>query len=175
MPATYTFGGGSATGTFTAGQAGPTVSIASTTDYPGTSTFAFAGVASASGTLVVTEAHNRALGLAGDVTPDTLPVVTALSNSPMLYFSFYNGGTSALSVTGASLTFTTDASSIFGSFLSADVSCGFSFFDPATKQWPAASMVNLSTGASTFTVANLTSAATLTFPPGQILGAIACD
>ena len=51
----YTFAGGSAT--FAAGQAGASVRITPATAYPGRSAFAVTGMASASGTLVVSARH----------------------------------------------------------------------------------------------------------------------
>ena len=73
------------------------------------------------------------------------------------------------------LTFTTDASSIFPTYLSADVSCEFDFYDASSKQWFSGGSVALGASATTFKIVDISASATLRFPSGQMLGAVICD
>ncbi len=168
---TYRFAGPSATVTFSAG-ANASSELAATSTYPATSTFSFIG-ASAGGSIVIAEAFDGALGGPEDVSP---PVPAAgstqsMTTNPMLYFSFHNPGPVALGVDSASLSFSTDASSIFGTFLSADVSCELDLFDLSAKTWKAGTVVPFSEGTTSFAL----DLGVRAFPPGQTVGAITCD
>ncbi len=168
----YQFGGPSTTATLAAG-ASASCDFTATSAYPATSTFSFTG-ASTAGTITIAEAFDSALGGPQDVTPE-LPAAgsaqsTATTN-PMLYYSFDNIGSAALDVDGASILFCTDTSSIFGTFLSADISCEFDLFDESSKTWTPGTVVPLTSGATSFTL----SLGLHAFPPGQTIGAITCD
>jgi hypothetical protein len=88
----YTFNGSSATGTFTQGVSGtaPTIPFSGEVQY--SVTFTFGQAASASGTLDFADALDN-----GDITPALTPDNATQGNTPVLYFSIYNPGTSAIS------------------------------------------------------------------------------
>jgi hypothetical protein len=87
----YTFNGPSATGTFTQGVYGTAATLPFGGDVEYSLTFTFQQPASASGTLDFADALDN-----GDITPALAADNATVGNQPVLYFSIYNPGSSAV-------------------------------------------------------------------------------
>jgi hypothetical protein len=152
------------------------------------------GTPTASGQLTLATAENECCGLTtSDVTPPTLPadlgspsgIPGSTGNNPVLYISFVNAGTSPLAFGDATpaITVTTVAGGMLAGAISAMAECQLDFplqtasdagaswqVIPGTRETLQPEATNLSLPAGT-----LPGGATLTFQPGQTIGAISCD
>ncbi len=186
---TWTFsGGGPTTATFTAGVTPAPVTITAGGDVTVQLSVQFAAPTS-SGSLTFSTAYNGGMSPAccsattADVSPNTLPADNATAgNDPFVYISIYNAGTS--SVAFGSSTPAISVSNVTGNalaWLEAEGGCEFDYYETngGTSTWtpiPGASFTFTGpTSSFTIPAATLSGGNTVTFKPGQGIGAISCN
>lgn len=169
VPQTYTLGGATSTLTGVLGQVPTAVSLAPYNNVAVQSTFG--ADTSGSGTIAVSDATGT-----GDITPNTLPADNAsVGFSPVVYLSFYNPNSNAISFgTQTPLTVVTNTAG-FGTA----TACNLDLY--ANDGGGSASWHSVATGGTiaglvtTIPSASLSGNATLDFQPGQQIAAVSCN
>lgn len=164
---TWTFGGSTGTLSVPAGQTPAALSLVA---YQNISfKVQFAAATSGSGTLTVSDATNS-----GDVTPSTLPADTATAGfTPLIYVSFYNGGSAAIGFGQSFPTITVTDSVGFG----AETTCEFDSYSNGGLglSWSSSGQNGTISGTSvTIGPGTLPAGSSISFSPGQQIAAIAC-
>lgn len=164
---TWTFSGSTTTMTATNGQAPALVSLSSYQNLAFTAQFAT--VVSGSGTIAVSDAINNG----SDITPNTLPADNATTGTPMLYLSFYNGGSADISFGQNLPTLTMTDSAGYGT----KTTCSFDVYSKnggASPTWNAILNGNIAGNTVTIGPGTLPAGNTVDFKPGQQVVAISC-
>ncbi len=173
VPQTWTFGGSSAPGTFTAGTMPSAVNLVA---YQGIGvSVQFAAPTSGSGTLQFSDALNN-----GDVSPNNLPPDSGTSGATagytgIIYLSTYNAGTGTISFGSAIPTITVADTSLMGTYTTCE-------FDVYGKQGNGTMPVWFSVGVSGTVTSNgvivgpgtLGAGNSVDFQPGQQIIAVSC-
>jgi hypothetical protein len=167
-----------ATATFTAGSTPAPVAIPTGGDVGVALSVQFSAPSSG-GTLKFSSAENNCCGEGTpDVSPTTLPADTATSGAnAIVYFSIYNAGTSTVTFGSQTPAITVNALGLAG-VVGADISCEFDYYESnnGAFKWTATGASVTTNGATSFTIPAATlSGGTVSFAPGQGVGAIACQ
>jgi hypothetical protein len=189
---TWTFSGGKATASLSSGKTPSAITIPSAGDVS-TSVTIQLEAPSSGGSLMVSSAENGCCGLStSDVSPKTLPpddmsssgISGSTSNHPVLYLSFFNPGTNPIDF-GAktpAITLSPTAGGTIANDISGDAECQLDWLGTdghGKSSWTVIPgsrvMLSLSSATVSIPAAALSGGDTLTFEPGQTVGAISCD